>query len=79
MGPSRSRQNRPQVSPVPTGSMNHRLYPQQKAERAGFNPSQTPLGKLFSKGNATAESLPVLKRKMDLDAGKGKGKGKGRA
>jgi hypothetical protein len=43
----------------------HRPYPQQKGEKSAFDPSNTPLGQLFSQGNATANSLPALKRKKD--------------
>lgn len=50
----------------PSGfTQSHRPYPQQKGDNPVFNPSQTVLGQLFSKGNATADSLPALKRKKD--------------
>jgi len=66
--------SRPKKKHPIASSQQHRPYPPQKAEtaeKAAFDPSKTTLGKLFLEGNATADSLPALRKKKDL---KGKAK-----
>jgi hypothetical protein len=57
---------------TPGASQFHRSYPESKAgtASAGFDPSKTALGKVFEKGNATADSLPVTKKMSDRTRGK---------